>query len=309
MKHPLLSSLSILFFSLIIVSPSSAFADATTTLPTETASTTLQSMGFNVATPLLGVSAVVYDISSSTFIYEKNATEIRPMASLVKIMTAQVASDILKMQHKLTKTIKLSNKTTETKVDRTLNVGELWDFNDLLHFMLLTSANTAADSIANGIIPSPSFISLMNFKAKNLSFLNMKFFNASGLPRVLPDGKELPGSYATAKEVALLMAETYKNYPEILDQTATYNASFVSTYRGKIIKRDATSTDPLLVDVPGIIGGKTGYTDIAGGNLAIIMNTPLNHAVAIVVMGSTIDGRFSDVRALASSTIDFYSQK
>lgn len=308
MKHLLLSSLSILFFSFIIVVPSSAFADATTTLPTETASTTLQS-GFNVATPLLGISAVVYDISSSTFIYEKNSTEIRPLASLVKIMTAQVASDILKMQHKLTKTIKLSNKTIETKVDRTLNVGELWDFNDLLHFMLLTSANTAADSIANGIIPSPSFISLMNFKARNLGFSNMKFFNASGLPRVLPDGKELPGSYATAKEVALLMSETYKNYPEILNQTATYNASFVSTYRGKIIKRDATSTDPLLVDVPGIIGGKTGYTDIAGGNLAIIMNTPLNHAVAIVVMGSTIDGRFSDVRTLASSTIDFFSQK
>jgi D-alanyl-D-alanine carboxypeptidase len=51
-------------------------------------------------------------------------------------------------------------------------------------------------------------------------------------------------------------------------------------------------------DIPGLIGGKTGYTDLAGGNLAIVFDADIGHPVIVVALHSTKEGRFEDVRAL-----------
>ena len=60
------------------------------------------------------------------------------------------------------------------------------------------------------------------------------------------------------------------------------------------------NTDEALSYVPGVIVSKTGYTDLAGGNLAIIDDVGLMHPVALVVLGSSYDGRFTDMNLLAT---------
>jgi D-alanyl-D-alanine carboxypeptidase len=54
---------------------------------------------------------------------------------------------------------------------------------------------------------------------------------------------------------------------------------------------------------PDLLLSKTGYTDLAGGNLVIVYDAGINHPIAIVVLGSTEDGRFTDVSQLIAATL------
>ncbi|MDQ5957741.1 MAG: hypothetical protein QG665_65, partial [Patescibacteria group bacterium] len=53
---------------------------------------------------------------------------------------------------------------------------------------------------------------------------------------------------------------------------------------------------------------KTGYTDSAGGNLVVALDAGLAQPVIVVVLGSSKDGRFTDVLALAKATVTYYSE-
>jgi D-alanyl-D-alanine carboxypeptidase len=57
------------------------------------------------------------------------------------------------------------------------------------------------------------------------------------------------------------------------------------------------------------LASKTGYTDLAGGCLVVAFNAGINHPIIIVVLGSSPDGRFSDVLNLASTTLAYISQE
>jgi D-alanyl-D-alanine carboxypeptidase len=58
------------------------------------------------------------------------------------------------------------------------------------------------------------------------------------------------------------------------------------------------NTNEALEHLPGLIASKTGYTDLAGGNLAIVFDKGIGHHFVAVVLGSSRQGRFSDMRAL-----------
>lgn len=284
-------------------------------VPDSNSTTTAYSLPNNIFIApenLKAASIAIYDPSAKQFIYEKNADEIRPIASLVKVLTAIVVRDIIVGFKYPPQTITLNKIIPETKNDRTLVQGERWPTNDLLRFMLITSSNTAANAFATQIIPAESFTSLMNFKAKAFGLNTIKTSSPSGLPdKKIIKGKivETPTAYGSARDFAKLMAITYEKYPELIAFSASYQASFVSNLNNKKITHIATSTNELLASIPDIIGGKTGLTDASGGNLAIILKDPQQRPIIIVVMGSTAGDRFTDVATLASSTRDFYTVK
>jgi D-alanyl-D-alanine carboxypeptidase len=60
----------------------------------------------------------------------------------------------------------------------------------------------------------------------------------------------------------------------------------------------ASNTNISATETAGLIASKTGFTDLAGGNLAVAINHDLNHPFAIVVLGSTREARFTDVAML-----------
>ena len=71
----------------------------------------------------------------------------------------------------------------------------------------------------------------------------------------------------------------------------------------------AVNTNKTVNSIPGIIASKTGYTELAGGNLAVVFDAGFGSPVAVVVLGSTYEERFSDVEKLSNATLEYLLKK
>lgn len=257
-------------------------------------------------------SAFVYNPLTNNVLYSKNPDEPRATASLLKIMTADTVNKILNAAPYLAnKPIKILNTKVENTADAMLKADTTWLPADLVQYMLIGSSNRAAESLASGIIPRSSFISLMNYHAKNMGLKKTYFTGPSGL-----NGE----GTSTAREIAQMFWQAIEQNPGLLDITRKESAVFnmgagidvnspIFTNPNTLSITDLTkstlivsNTNKIISTLP-IVFGKTGFTDTAGGNLAIVtqMNERANPYVT-VVMGSTVDDRFTDVSALASTT-------
>jgi D-alanyl-D-alanine carboxypeptidase len=68
------------------------------------------------------------------------------------------------------------------------------------------------------------------------------------------------------------------------------------------------NTNVSINQISGLLASKTGFTNLAGGNLAVVFDAGFMHPVVIVVLGSTVDGRFSDVVNLEKITLQKLSE-
>lgn len=234
-------------------------------------------------------SAYVWDIRNKKVLFAKNANDVLPLASIAKIMTADVASELLSP----TTTISISRADLAQDGDSGLLLNERWTFKKLLDFTLAVSSNDGASALAS--TASPNFVEKMNEKAKSLGLLSMRFYNPTGLDESITRS----GAYGSAADVAKLFSYTLQSYPEVFSATryARFTTSSLDNFNHTVI-----NTDGEINNIPGIIGSKTGFTDMAGGNLAIVYDASVNYPVVVVVLGSTYDGRFSDVTALVRAT-------
>jgi len=158
-----------------------------------------------------------------------------------------------------------------------------------LCFMLTASSNEMAETIADRFV-SNAGDRMRPFYFNKLDLgLNQTFYlNPTGLD--LSSG--LAGAYGSAIDQAKLIVRLETNFPELLRCTSENSATF----------NDITirNTNPDASHISGLLGSKTGFTDLAGGNLAIIFDAEIAHPIIIVVMGSSEKGRFSDVASLAT---------
>jgi D-alanyl-D-alanine carboxypeptidase len=134
----------------------------------------------------------------------------------------------------------------------------------------------------------------MNQYAKNKELLSLYFANPSGLD--LPSGA--PSNFGSAYDIARLLKLAYESYPSLF---AVTNMPEV-TFKTKNYVYTAKNTDEVLEEIGTVLAGKTGYTDTAGGNLAVLYEPRPGLRVAIVVLGATKDGRFSDMLELVRRT-------
>ena len=136
---------------------------------------------------------------------------------------------------------------------------------------------------------------MMNEKARVLGLTQMEFFNESGLDI----DQVQAGGYGSAHDVALLFAELWKKYPETIEVTARKDARIVSQDE---IAHILPNTNEIIGKFSGLVASKTGYTTLAGGNLAIIFDRGIGDPVVAVVLGSTYKGRFDDMEKLVEAT-------
>lgn len=148
--------------------------------------------------------------------------------------------------------------------------------------ILIASDNESADYVASNCPNYDEFVKNMNYLARKNS-LDMTFINPSGLD--INDETEA-SNYGTAVSVANLINLVYEKNPSILNHTTKTN------YEG--IK----NTNEKVSSTPFLIGSKTGYTDMAGGNLVTIYEVGPSSRFAIVVLGSTKEDRFTDTDLL-----------
>jgi D-alanyl-D-alanine carboxypeptidase (penicillin-binding protein 5/6) len=237
-------------------------------------------------------SSYIFDMAKNEPIFEMNADTRLPLASLTKLMTAVVALENIPRDFKII----ISSDDVAQEGDSGFFVGEVWKMSDILSVMLVSSSNDAATALSLGVeLPSElrsstPFVSLMNQKAGEIGMAQTSFFNPTGLDVSF----ESAGAYGSARDVAKLLEYFIKNYPEIAE--ATRYESLTANYR------TFKNTDKLAERLPGIIAGKTGATDLAGGNLVVAIDIGLGHPVIISVLGSTEDGRFEDVKKLYEAT-------
>lgn len=270
-------------------------------------------------------SVLVKNISTGEILFEKEADKKAPLASLTKLMTAVTVAEIQKNWKSIPSKIKLtSNGETLTKADRSVAAGGYMNISDLVSYMLLSSSNFAAHSLSHEMIPYPSFIAYMNFSAKKIGLENASFVDSVGLPvgeetkkktnqsnkQVIASTVVSPAtnpstsntsstaknSEASAKDVSKIMETILTVYPKLAVATQADTAYITVDKNEKI---EIKNTNILLSKIDGIILGKTGFTDDAGGNLALVINK--NGAYySVIVLGSTIEGRFDDALYLAT---------
>ena len=200
-------------------------------------------------------SAALYEPTSGEFIYSKNKDAPLPMASTTKIMTALVA---LRECDNLEEEIEIEERAVGIEGSSAYFAGgEIFTLSDLLHIMMLRSANDAAYQIAYSVSGDiDSFAELMNETAKDLGLKNTSFTN--------PAGFDNENHYTTAGELAIITAEAMK-YREFSDIVAkkSYTATDIASGEGKLF----VNHNKLLSMYDGCVGVKTGYTKKSGRSL------------------------------------------
>lgn len=246
-------------------------------------------------------AAIVWDVVNKKPLFAKNADEPLPLASLTKVMTAVTTDGKLDSDQK----VQITKEDLSPMGDSNLIVGDTWQAEDLRDFTLLTSSNDGAFALAAisekakaetvPIDTQAEFVREMNEVAHKIGLTNSRFFNEHGLDQEADRG----GAYGSAKDMALLFEYTLKNYPKILEATRYKNLEFVSAEK----KYSAENTNIAIDQIPGIIASKTGYTDLAGGNLIVAFDAGINRPIIISVLGSTEQGRFTDVLQLVEAAL------
>lgn len=243
-------------------------------------------------------AAVVYDPLQDMFLYEKNAEKSFGIASITKIMTALVALERVGEND----IVQIRTSAIETEGNEgALAAGEHITLKNLILLMLTTSSNDAAVAIAEHVgflrgagSPEESreiFVRLMNETAQNIGLGNTYFKNPTGLD--VDEQAGIASNTSTAKETARLVAYALR-YP--LLYTLRQTPSVILSEEG--ISHTLSSTHLLLIEEPGVISGKTGFTDTAGGALATVTEIPLGKISIVVVLNSTRDDRFNDTLRL-----------
>lgn len=233
-------------------------------------------------------SACVFDVAENKFLFELNSEKPMPLASLTKLMTAVIAQENMPETSK----IEITKEAVAQEGDSDLKTGETILLKKLLPIMLASSSNDAAFAIATSLQKNAEpdgdeFVKLMNEKARELNLHSMYFSNSTGLDI----SKDQAGAYGSCKDVTSLMKYILSAHADLLEPT---EKGWVYLDDG----RKFENTNKLLSKLPSFIGGKTGSSDLAGGNLTVALDKGLNHPLVITVLGSTLEGRFKDIETL-----------
>jgi serine-type D-Ala-D-Ala carboxypeptidase (penicillin-binding protein 5/6) len=195
-----------------------------------------------------GVAALM-EASTGQILYQKNADEQRPPASITKIMTLLLAFEALERGNiSWDETTIVSRAAWSKEVEGSkmfLGLGQEVTIRDLIYGISIVSANDGCIALAEHLYGSETvFVQHMNRRAEELAMTNTSFKNSTGLPA--------EGHVMSARDIAVLARELVVNHPKILEIEALREFTFND------IRQD--NRNPLLGRYPGADGLKTGWT-------------------------------------------------
>lgn len=234
-------------------------------------------------------SVLALDINSGVILLENNSRQKVAPASTTKLLTALVAKKTFALQDII------SIQTTPLNVGHTIGfqVGEEFSVEDMLKALLINSGNDAAEILAqNHPQGRTGFIQAMNQLASDLHLQESWFMNPSGL--------DAAAHYSSAVDLSLIAKEVMKD--DFLSKLVNTKQAII-TNQAQTNQYLIENTNLLLAEDLGVVGIKTGTTDLAGEALI----TQLNRAgreVMIVVLGS--QDRYGDTRAVINWIFSHY---
>lgn len=243
-------------------------------------------------------SAVVVDDESNTVLFKKNPTEIRPLASITKLMTALVLNDL---------PINWNSSTIITEDDADpfshhLEVGEKYTLAELWNVALIGSSNSAIHALVRMTgFTVDQFAEKMNAKARALGLGSLNFVEPTGLDsRNMGDAIDILRLFKEALKVSRI-SETL--------QTPEYYATPIGGKK----KHQVWSTNWLLTGwIPNdfdkdVLVGKTGFIDESGYNFIVRLPGQKSHVVRAIVLGAaTNEARFTEARDLGAWVLQNY---
>ena len=212
---------------------------------------------------------ILMDAGSGAILYEKNSREAYYPASITKILTALVILE----NCDLDETVTFSNEAVNTLEPGAsilgARAGDQLSVRECLYALLLQSANEVANALAEHCSGSiDAFAELMNEKARSLGCTSSNFANPSGLND--------ENHYTSAYDMALISQAAFSNPTFVeIDSTTYYDVpagklkQYPDGWRYYAHHRMLKKNDSLYYD--GVIGGKTGYTSLAGNTLVTFL--------------------------------------
>ncbi len=255
------------------------------------------------AVDIVAQAAYVWDVRQQRALFKKQEGTALPLASVTKLMTALVAHEVLAEDE----AVPIDTVAIKQDGDSGFIDGETFSRQTLSDLVLLSSSNDGAYALAHlagdelNSGGTNSFIQAMNVRAEELGLHETTFYNPTGLDI----SNNQAGAYGSAKDMAFLMEYILTHNPGILESTREPSTR---VYSSDGIYHDADNTNYYIDEIPGLLGSKTGYTDLAGGNLVIAYDAGLDRPIIISVLGSTQSNRFTDVLALVEATNQYLSQ-
>lgn len=232
-------------------------------------------------------AAILIDEDSGTVLYEKNADEQRPIASITKVMTMLLTFEALEAgKISLDQIVPVSEHAYHMGGSQIwLEPGEQLTLGEMLKAVCISSANDAAVAVAELVGGSePVFVEQMNARAASLGMQNTHFCNACGL--------DADGHLSTARDVAAMSREMLLNHPEVKD----YCTVWMDSLRGG--QTQLVNTNKLLKSYQGITGLKTGTTNKAGVCISASATRDGLQLIAVVLGADSGQERFAAAKAL-----------
>lgn len=242
-------------------------------------------------------AAYVWDVKEQRALYEKQSTASLPLASITKLMTTLLAYELISENE----TGSINEQALRQDGSTGFSDGEQFSLKNLSRLALIPSSNDAAFALAASVgeylgpeAPAAQFVAGMNIRAEELGLETVSFKNPTGLDISASE----PGAVGSAEDVSHLLEYILRNYPEMLEPTQLEAARVYNT-TGEY--HDVENTNQLVRQIPNLLASKTGYTDLAGGNLTIAFDAGFNRPIIVTVLGSTYEERFSDVMRLVTA--------
>jgi len=198
-------------------------------------------------------AAILIEASTGKVLYEKNADEAMPPASITKIMTLLLGFEALERGDiAWDDMVTISERAWSQNVEGSkmfLLVDTQVKLEDIITGISVVSANDGCIALAEHISGSvEAFVQQMNNRAKELGLSNSQFKNPHGLPE--------DGHYMSARDIAVLSRHLINNHPKILEIESKKDFTFNEIFQ--------QNRNPLLGVYPGADGLKTGWTEEAG---------------------------------------------
>lgn len=242
-------------------------------------------------------SAILMEASSGTVLYEKNADQSLPPASVTKIMTLLlVMEEIDACRLSLSDMVTASAYATSMGGSQIyLKEGEQMSVEDMLKSVVIASANDAAVALAEHICGSEeTFVRRMNERARELGMENTNFENTNGLDDTATN------HVTSARDIALMSAELIK-HKKILE----YSSIWMDTVRDGAF--GLTNTNRLIRFYKGANGLKTGSTSKAGFCISATAERDKMTLIAVIMGSPTRDVRNREATRLLDMGFSGYS--
>lgn len=231
-------------------------------------------------------AALLVDYENGRVLYAKDADEVRPIASISKLVTAMVLVD---QGGDLQRTETITKEDAYRSSRSRLRVGYEMTLYDLLHASLMNSDNRAARALARAACGSiEEFAKAMNKKARQLGLQDTRFVEPTGLSSQ---------NVSTAHEVAKILHYAY-DYPLIREISSKHKYR-VTIQNHKRTYRGMANTNLLIHSRFDVLSGKTGYIRAADYCLTTLVRDKSGRRLTAVVLGAPGDKlRFRECRRL-----------